>query len=136
MAFGKLLEKADQLKTSAEHLTGAATESANKLLEHFNDAIPTLKGLGLTVSNVHLGMGILPEIQATLTGSIEAVDPAKIQELIDSNKEKERDFLTLVLRSLQAASRMKDQISAAGFKGVKVDLKLGLPPHVSVGFLQ
>ncbi len=133
MAFGKFLETAEKIKDKAEQLKDAAGGSVNKLLEEFNDAIPTLKALGLSIKDVDFKMGVLPEVRATLTGSVEAVDPAKIQELIDGNHDK--DLLTAVLRALQAASHMKAPLAAVGFRGVEVQLKLGLPPTASVRFV-
>ena len=133
MALGKFLDKADSLKDKAEKLADTAVGSVNKLLEEFNDAIPTLKALGLSVKDVDFKMGILPEVRSTLTGSIQAVDSAKLQELIDNNSDK--DLLTAVLRSLQAASHLRAPLASVGFKGVEVNLKVGLPPNVAVRFL-
>ena len=111
----------------------AAVEKAQELLREFNDTMPTIKALGLSVSHITVGMGIVPEIGATLIGSVEAVEQQKIKELIERHRENKT--LTFLLEALRAASNLKDQLSEVGFRGVKVDMKLGLPPKIEVGLL-
>ena len=54
----------DTLKEALAH--GAAIEKAQQLLRDFNETVPTLKALGLSVSDMSFKMGIPPEIAATL----------------------------------------------------------------------
>jgi len=133
MALGKFRDKADSIKEKAGMLSEAAVDRVNDLLRELNDAIPTLKSLGLSVKDVDFRMGVIPEVRATLVGSIDALDPEQIQGLIDSNPDK--DLLTAVLRSLQSAYHLKTLLVSVGFQRVEMDLKLGLPPSVSVRFV-
>jgi hypothetical protein len=41
----------------------------------------------------------------------------------------------LILEALKPASNLKDQLGDLGMRGVKVDVKLGLPPKIEVGLL-
>ena len=111
----------------------AAVEKAQEVLREFNDTMPTIKALGFSVSHITIGMGIVPEIGATLIGSVEAIEQQKIKELIERHRENKT--LTFLLEALRAASNLKDQLSEVGFRGVKVDMKLGLPPKIEVGLL-
>jgi len=112
---------------------GVILDKAQQMTREFNDTIPTIKALGLSVSNVSLGMGIVPEIGATLTGSVEALDQQRLKDMIERHRENK--IVTTILEALGTASRLKDQLSQIGFKGIRVDVKLGIPPKVEVGLL-
>ena len=66
---------------------GAAIEKARQLLRDFNETVPTLKALGLSVSDMSFKMGIPPEIAASLLGSIDALDSDGIKTV----KERHQD---------------------------------------------
>ena len=118
----------------AQELTGSASEVAGKFLDEFNEALPAMRALGLTVRDLHVGMGLIPEIGAKLIGSVDTINVAKINELID--KEKEKKTLVAVLKTLQAAYNVKDQLGDLGLKGVEIDMTLGLPPKINVSFVK
>ena len=59
MAFKDIVNK-------AQDLTGSAAEATGKLLDEFNEALPTMRALGFSVSDFRVGMGLLPEIGAKL----------------------------------------------------------------------
>ena len=120
----------EKLKTE---VAGATAGKAEEVLREFNDTIPTVKALGLSVTHISVGMGILPEIGATLTGSVEALDQQKIKDLIERHKENK--ILTWILEALRTASNFKDQLSQLGFRGIKLDMKLGVPPKIDIGLL-
>ena len=117
----------------AQELTGAAAESVSGYLDEFNQALPTIHALGFTVRNFSVGMGILPEIGATLVASVDDIDAGKLKELAETHKEKR--VLSALVKALQAAYNVKQQVPDLPFKGLEVDMKLGLPPHIGVQFL-
>lgn len=121
------------LMNRAQELTNSATDAANKFLDEFNEALPTMRALGFTVKDLRVGMGLLPEVGAKLVASTDTVDPKKIDELI--KKQEERKTLVALLKALQAAYNIKQQLGDVKFKGVEIDMTLGLPPHVNVAFL-
>ena len=116
-----------------EGAAGVTVEKVQEMIREFNDTIPTIKALGLSVSNISFKMGIPPEIGATFTGSVEALDQQKIKDLIERHREN-KTFIS-ILEALRTASNFKDQLSELGFRGIKVDVKLGILPHVEVGLL-
>jgi hypothetical protein len=126
MAFKDLVNK-------AQEVTGSAAEATGKLLDEFNEALPTMRALGFSVSDFRVGMGLLPEIGAKLVASTDTVDVKKINELIE--KQKERKALVTLLKALETAYNVRQQIGSIPFKGVEIDMTLGLPPRVGVGFV-
>jgi len=117
----------------AQELTSTATEAAGKFVDELNEALPTMRALGFTVKDLRVGAGLVPEIGAKLVASTDTVDPKKIKELIE--KRPENKTLTAALKALLAAYNIKQQIADIPFKGVEVDVTLGLPPHIGVAFV-
>jgi hypothetical protein len=115
-------------------VSGGAIEKVNELIGDFNDAMPTIKALGLSVSNFRIGMGIIPEIGATLLGSVEALDAGKIKELIE--KHQDNKILKSILEALRSASNFRELLGELPFKGVKVNVDISLPPKIDVNLLQ
>jgi hypothetical protein len=134
MAFEKIREKADKLKGAAHISSEAAMGKIDELIDEFNEAVPDIKALGFSVHNFRMDIGALPEINAKIVGSVDAMDSVKIHNMVESNQEKK--VLVSILRGLEAASHAKDKLGALGFKGVEADIKLGLPPKISIDFIQ
>jgi hypothetical protein len=116
----------------AQEFAGAAADTAGKFLDEFHEALPTMRALGFTLKDFHIGMGLVPELSAKLIASVDAINVAKIDELIAQHKEQK--LLAGLLKALQAAYRVREQLGEAAFKSVVMDITLGLPPHISVGF--
>jgi hypothetical protein len=122
-----------RLKGAAAGAVGAGVEKAQEIMREFNDTIPTIRALGLSVRNISFGMGLMPEIAATLIGSVDALDREKIDELLRQHQKNKT--ATFVLEALKTTSNLKEQLSQFGIRGIRVDLKLGVPPKVEVGLL-
>jgi hypothetical protein len=117
----------------AQELAGAATATAGKMLDEFNEALPTIRALGFTVKDLHVGMGLLPEVGAKLVASTDNIDVKTLEELIQKNGEKK--ILLAALKGLLAAYNIREQVPDVPLRGVELDLLLGLPPRVSVAFV-
>ena len=133
MVLGKTPKIPGDIKKGMGDVIESAAGKVNEMLDDFNQAVPTLQALGFSIKDVRADVGVPPQIKAKLTGSVEAIDAKKIQGLIDANSDKK--FLVTVLKGLQAASHVKEQLSGLGFKGVEAEIKLGIPPSVSVNFM-
>ena len=72
-------------------------------------------------------------ITAKLVGAVDNVNIARIKDLAQKNAESKT--IVLLLKTLETAYNFKDQLKDLRFKGVEVDLTLGLSPKVNVGFL-
>ena len=130
MEFKSLVGKAQELAGSA---AASATAPAHRMLDEFNEAMPTMRALGFTVKDLHVGMGLLPEVGATLVASTDTIDVKKLEELIEKHAAKK--VLVTALKGLLAAYNIKQQVPDVPLKGVELDLKLGLPPRVNVSFV-
>ncbi len=120
----------DKLK---DGLINQSAAKAQEILRDFNDAIPKIKALGLSVENVGVKMGVPPEITARLVGSAAALDADEIGKMASASAENR--LLAAVLEALRTAASVKDHLQQLGFKGLRVDIKLGLLPSVEVGLL-
>ena len=134
MDIAAIKGKAGGLKGKAEELKGAAAEKADQLMKEFNEAVPALKGLGFSIRDFHIGMGVMPEVRTKLVGQIKDVKDEKVSELLEKYKEKK--LLSSMLKSLQAALRIKGMLEALPFKGIAMDVTLGVPPNLSVDFIE
>jgi len=121
------------MAAAAEKLKDAGTGVFGKALDEFNGAVPVIHSLGFDITGMHLEAGVPPAISAKLIGAVANVDVAKIKDLAQKNAENK--VIVLLLKSLETAYNLKDQLKELQFKGVEVDLTLGLPPKVNVGFL-
>jgi hypothetical protein len=130
MEFRNFVGKAQEL---AGATAAAATATAGRMLDEFNEVLPTMRALGFTVKNLHVGMGLLPEVGATLVATTDTIDEKKLVELIEKHAEKK--LLVTALKGLYAAYNIKREIPDVPLKGVRLDLTLGLPPRVNVSFV-
>jgi predicted regulator of amino acid metabolism with ACT domain len=127
MDFNNMLDK-------TRKLTDTTSEAASKFLDEFNAALPTIKALGFSVQDVRMSMGILPEIHAKLIAAAADIDVKTLDELIQ--KKSAQKTLVAVLKGLQTAYNVRDQLGDLGLSGVEIDLKLGLPPSIGIGFFK
>ena len=110
-----------------------AVQKGQRVLTEFNELVPTLRGLGLNISDVSLKLGMPPEISASLIGSVDALDHDLIKQLIARNSGNQT--VTIVLEGLLTASNFREQLVDLGFRGLKLDVRLGIFPSVKLGLL-
>jgi hypothetical protein len=123
----------EDLMGKAKELARNATDAAGKLVDEFNEALPTMRALGFTIKDLRVGTGLVPEIGARLIASTDTVDVKKIRELIE--KHPENRTLIGALKALELAFNIRQQIGDFPFKGVEIDVTLGLPPRIGVAFV-
>jgi hypothetical protein len=117
----------------ARSLTSTAAVAAGNLVDEFNEFLPAMRALGFSVKDLRVGMGLMPEIGAKLVASTDTIDVKKIKELIE--KHAGNKTLVAALKALEAAYNIRQEIGDLPLKGVEIDVKLGLPPHVGVAFV-
>jgi hypothetical protein len=115
-------------------LTDTTSEAVSKFLDEFNAALPTIKALGFSVVDIQVSMGILPEIHVKLIAAAASIDVDRLDEMI--KKMSGQKTLVAVLKGLQTAYNVRDQLGDLGLSAVAIDLKLGIPPSVGIGFLK
>jgi hypothetical protein len=121
------------LAGKAQELGSAATDAVGKMVDEFNEALPSMRALGFTIKDLRVGTGLTPEIGAKLIASTDTIDVKKIKEIID--KHPGNNTLVGALKALQLAYNIKQQIGDLPCKGVEIDVILGLPPHIGVSFV-
>ena len=105
----------DKAKGMVETAAASAATTASKMLDEFNEALPTMRALGFVVKDLHVGMGLLPEVGATLVATTDSIDEKRLKELIEKHAEK--------------------KLLVTALKGVQPDLTMTLPPRVGVSFV-
>jgi hypothetical protein len=104
-----------------------------KMLDDLNAALPTMKALGLSVTDVDVKMGLLPSVSATLRGSFKDMDPKKIAHLREGSRDNQ--VLMAILRALETAANVRSLVRAVVVEGIEVRVKLGLNFGVDVKFV-
>jgi predicted regulator of amino acid metabolism with ACT domain len=127
MDFSNVLER-------TRKLTDTTSEAVSKFLDEFNAALPTIKALGFSVQDIQVSMGILPEIHAKLIADAADVNVETLDQLI--KKKSAEKTLVAVLKGLQTAYNVRDQLGDLGLSAVAIDVKLGIPPSVGIGFFK
>jgi hypothetical protein len=129
MNLGNLTDKLTKGITSNEKLAGLLDEKINMLLAEYSQAVSSLQTLGLVVGKIRVEMGLLPQVSTTIRGSINDLDPDKIQKLLDSNSDKK--LLSAILSALLTLVRIRQVVDLKDSKNVVLDVTLGVPPKVS-----
>jgi len=115
-------------------LTNSASDAVSKLLDEFNAALPTLRALGFSMQDLRVSMGLLPEVSAKLLASADDIDVKSLDDMVRKNSDQKT--LVALLRALQTAYNVRSQLGDVGLKGIEVDVTLGLPPRIGIGFLK
>ncbi len=113
-------------------IAGTLTDGVMRMLDEFNDALPTMRALGFGVEDIRINMGLLPEITAKLVADASSVDIAAIDVMIEKNSGQKT--LVLLLKALQTACNVRNQLDDLGLRGVEINVTLGITPRISVGF--
>jgi hypothetical protein len=121
------------LTAAVGNITSAASGAIDGLLKDFNEAVPTLKALGFSVTAMKMGMGVPPEVEVSLRGSLDAINPAKLKSLIEAHQG--NTVLVSSLKALETAHNMKALLGDLMFKGIEAKIKLGLLPKIEIEFL-
>lgn len=126
------------LMSKAQHkiqeLTGNAAETVSKMLDELNAAIPVMRALGFSVQDLQVGMGFLPEVSARLIADADNIDVRAIDGMIQ--KKSEQKTLVALLKALQTAYNVRNQLGDLGLSVVEINATLGIPPKISIGFLK
>ena len=122
----------DKIKDISSNVSTATSEKIHEWVDEFNAAVPSMKALGFSVKSFSIGIGLIPEINATLVGAVEALNSQKLEEMLERTTNR---ALGALLKSLQTAAKFKNQLTAIGIKGIEIDIKLGLPPTVTINLL-
>ena len=117
------------VKEKASDLGGATRAKIDETLEEFKKATDLFGKFGFKVGKFKVGMGALPEITTSVSGSLEGIQLENIKQLIEDHKDNK--LLTSMLKALATAKEVRDRVELPYFTGAKLDVKLGVPPKIS-----
>lgn len=126
----------DKLKDSLSFLSDVKDAGWNKVNVLVNDVLglaPLIEVAGFNLKELHVEAGIPPGILLMFFKDKE-VDAQTINNLLEENKDKE--ILILIVRGLQKADELQKSINLAHYKFSGLNMKLGLPPQVSLKFIK
>jgi len=117
------------LKEMAGGLEGITEFKISQWLDEYKKAIATLETFGFTVGKFTVGMGILPEIHTSISGSIQNIREDGLKKLIDEHQGDA--LLVSMLRALITTRRFWELVELK-LTGVTINVTLGVPPKVAV----
>ncbi|MEG4121570.1 hypothetical protein QUA43_29375 [Microcoleus sp. N9_B4] len=129
-AKGKAQEVTGKLQEQAIEISAAAQAQLNAVLDEYKNVLPIAESLGLSVGSFEVEMGLLPEIRTSLVGSVERINKDAVQKLIAEHQG--NNLLVLIFNALLITKELQQQLNISNLKGIVVDVKLGIPPNVSV----
>jgi hypothetical protein len=127
-----LTSQASGLVSQAGGLTSQLSGQIDEVLRQINEALPMLSACGLSVEDMSIKMAMPPEFAAKIIGSVEALDEKRLGEMAKAAGDNK--LMASLLEALRTAAMFKEKLSVA-FKGVKLDVKLGVLPSIHVGLL-
>ena len=129
MVLKKGMPNIKGVKDKAADIGGAAKAKIDESLEEFKKATDLFGKFGFKVGKFKVGMGALPEITTSVSGSLEGVQVENIKQLIEAHKDNK--LLASMLKALVTAKEIRDRVELPYFTGAKLDIKLGVPPKIS-----
>lgn len=117
------------VKEKTADIGGATKAKIDETLDEFKKAADLFGKFGFKVGKFKVGMGALPEITTSLSGSLEAVQVENVKQLAEDHKDNK--LIATMLKALITAKEVRDRVELPYFTGAKLDIKLGVPPKVS-----
>ncbi len=112
-----------------EGLQGIAKTKAFEYLDDYKRAVAVLETLGFTVGKLMIGMGILPEIHTSISGSIQVISEDRVNKLIEQHKEEK--MLVSLLEALIMTRKLWEHVESK-LTSVTLNVTLGVPPKLTV----
>ena len=132
MVFKKIAEQAQE---KAAGVASAAQEKIDAIIDEFNRFMPFAEQLGLSLSSFNIEAGLLPEIRATLIGSIDSINNEAVEKIIADNENNK--LLIAILNAILMAKSIHERLEGvyiSVLKDLVIDIKLGVPPSISCRF--
>lgn len=124
-----------QVQAKAAEAAAAAQEKIDEVIDEFNELLPLAEELGLKLNSFNIEAGLIPQIQASLIGSVDNIKTEAVERLIaqhESNK-----FLVAIFNSVLMAKSIHQRLQGAYISVLQdlvIDIKLGVPPSISCRF--
>lgn len=125
----------DKLQEETGEMAGLAQEKINLILEEYKRILPYMEELGLSVEGFSIEAGLLPKIQTSLRGSIENIKNETVERIKEENKNNQ--LLISILNAILLAKKCHEKLESVYIsilKDIVIDVKLGIPPSISIRF--
>jgi hemoglobin-like flavoprotein len=125
----------NQAQEKVAEVAVAAQEKVDAVIDEFNNMLPVAEELGLKLTSFNIEAGILPQVNATLVGSIDNIKNEAVECLIAANESNK--LLVSVLNAILMAKSIHQRLGVAYISILKdliIDVKLGVPPSISCHF--
>jgi hypothetical protein len=120
------------LKEKTEGFVGdVAKGKVNEWLDEYKKAIAIMETFGFTVGKFTVGMGILPEIHTSISGSIENIREDRLKKMIEEHQAE--TLLVSLLNALITTRRFWEHVELK-LTSVTLDITLGVPPKINVEY--
>jgi hypothetical protein len=117
------------VKERTEGLGDVAKGKLDAWLDDYKKAVAVLETFGFKVGKFTVGMGLLPEIHTSISGSIENIREDEMKKMIE---EHQSEALTVALLKALITTRRCWEHVELKLTGVTMHVTLGLPPNISV----
>ena len=121
----------ETFKGRTEGLADVAKGKVSEWLDEYKKAVAVLERFGFTVGKFTVGMGILPEIHTSISGSIENIREENLKKMISEHQTE--TLLVSLLNALIMARRFWERAELK-LTGVTLDVTLGVPPNIKAHF--
>lgn len=125
------VERFKAVAETAMDVSNAGIGKVNELLDEYKMALDLLGKFGFTVGKFQFDMGVLPEIRTSISGSIANVQADELKQMAEARADEK--LLAAILNALVNAKGFYDRLQLKS-STVTADVKLGLPPGISLHF--
>ena len=119
------------VKEKTEGLGGKFKGKVDELLDEYKKAIVVLDTFGFKVGKFNFSMGVIPEINTTISGSIENIREDGLKKIIEEHQAEK--LLVSLLNALIMAKRIQEHVELQ-LTEVTLDITLGAPPKITIQF--
>ena len=124
-----LMDVVGTLKSKAEGLEEAAKLAATNGLDQWQKAMTILETFGFTVGRFTVAMGVVPEIHASISGSVANNREDGLKQIIAAHAGE--TLLVTMLEALIFAKHLWEHVELK-LTSATLNVTLGLPPKVTV----
>lgn len=124
-------EQASFAADKAAELGNAALDQLNKAIDEVSNGSDEIREAGYELRKIILEIGLIPKAGLTVA-KLREVGQDQIAAIIERNKEKK--WLGLLLRTLMKTNRVMHKINLRGRKVSSIEIDLSLPPVARLTF--
>jgi hypothetical protein len=117
------------VKQKTEGLGDVAKGRLDAWLDEYKKATAALETFGFKVGKFTVGMGVLPEIHTSISGSIENIREDEMKKMIEERESEA--LLVSLLKALITTRRCWEHVQLK-LTGVTMNVTLGVPPNIGV----